>query len=83
MDNNSKENKVKDDANNKDVNFSDNEDYLQSCPTNEVSMEECSSLHYPCISCDRSIDCRYGGHDDYTCTVRPKVVCNVSKVLVC
>lgn len=74
-----KENKVKDDSNDKMLSFSENEDYLKSCPSvDQKNVSLCSTLQYPCISCNRSIDCRYGGFYDYKCVVKPKVVCNVS-----
>lgn len=78
MDVQSKESKMKDDSNDKGVNFSDNEEYLKSCHFADQDAAECSSLQYPCITCDRSIDCRYGGFYNYSCTVKPKIVCNVS-----
>ncbi|KAL0820299.1 hypothetical protein ABMA28_006209 [Loxostege sticticalis] len=75
-----KENKVKDDSNDKMLSFSENEDYLKSCPSvDQKNVSLCSTLQYPCISCNRSIDCRYGGFYDYKCVVKPKVVCNGSK----
>ncbi|XP_037873591.1 TM2 domain-containing protein almondex [Bombyx mori] len=76
MDFHSKENKIKGDSNDKGVSFSENEEYIKSCPSvDQENMTECSSLLYPCITCNRSIDCRYGGFYNYTCTVKPKVVC--------
>lgn len=78
MDVPSKEGKTKD-SNEKGVNFSDNDDYTKTCPivVNEDSFD-CISLNYPCITCERSIDCQYGGLYNYTCKVKPNVVCNVS-----
>lgn len=77
MDIQSKENKIKDDMSDKGVTFSDNEEYLKSCSS--VDVVECNTLQYPCIDCERSIDCRYGAFYNYTCTVKPKINCNVSK----
>lgn len=81
MDIQSKENKLKEDSSERDVSFSENDDYLYKCPTTVDEDEnsiDCIGLNYPCITCDGSIDCRYGGLYNYTCTVKPKVVCNVS-----
>ncbi|GBP13812.1 TM2 domain-containing protein almondex [Eumeta japonica] len=80
MDITSKENKIKDDSIEKIVNFNDNGDYLKSCPTvDDQIIQECAYLYHPCINCTRSLDCRYGALDNYTCIVRPKVVCNGSR----
>ncbi|KAI8419957.1 LOW QUALITY PROTEIN: hypothetical protein MSG28_008569, partial [Choristoneura fumiferana] len=67
----SKENKLKD-TNDKGLSFSANEEYVKSCPTTD---QECSTLQYPCIECDRSIDCRYGGMYNYSCNVKPFISC--------
>ncbi|CAB3231750.1 unnamed protein product [Arctia plantaginis] len=76
MDIQSKENKIKDDMTDKGVNFSDNEEYLKSCSSMDKDVVECNTLQYPCIDCERSIDCRYGAFYNYTCTVKPKINCN-------
>ncbi|VVC88979.1 TM2 domain-containing protein almondex [Leptidea sinapis] len=78
MDLTSKQIKSKDDSNGKIVNFSSSDDYLKSCPVveKENEMMNCTDLNYPCINCDRSIDCVYGAVYNYTCYVKPKVVCN-------
>lgn len=78
MDIQNKQIKLKEDISNKMVNFNGNEDYLKSCPIEQDSVSDCSVLNYPCISCDRSIDCVYGGEYNYTCVTKPKIVCNVS-----
>lgn len=81
MDLRGKENKVKEDSSDKNVKFSENDDYLKNCP-NGVNQDEipiCSRLQYPCIVCNRSIQCIYGESDNYTCYVKAKVLCNVSK----
>lgn len=82
MDLQNKESKLKDDSNDRSVSFSENEEYLKSCPQDQE--HECSTLNYPCITCDDlSLDCRYGGIYNYSCTVKPKVACNVSNLLNC
>lgn len=79
MDTANKDNKIKEESNNKILNFSENDDYLKTCPTSDQpTILECSTLHHPCIICERDIDCIYGALDNYTCTVRPKIVCNVN-----
>lgn len=79
MDVQSKERKPKDDTNDKGVSFSENEEYLKNCPSvDQENVAECTTLNYPCITCALSADCRYGGMDNYSCTVKPRVVCNVS-----
>lgn len=77
MDIQSKQSKTKDDTNNKIVNFNSNEDYLQNCPVEQENVSDCSVLNYPCINCNRDIDCIYGGFYNYTCVVKPKIICNV------
>lgn len=72
----SKENKQKD-TNDKGLSFTGNEEYVKSCPTTD---QECSTLQYPCIQCERSFDCRYGGMYNYSCSVKPFISCNVSFV---
>ncbi|KAM3957181.1 TM2 domain-containing protein 3 almondex [Aphomia sociella] len=81
MDIQSKEKKIKEDVTDKGVSFSEiEEEYLKSCPNSDTgNISSCSTLLYPCISCDRSIDCRYGGFYNYNCTVKPKVLCSGSK----
>ncbi|XP_049877045.1 TM2 domain-containing protein almondex [Pectinophora gossypiella] len=74
-----KEKKSTKESNDKVSNRGEVEDYLKSCPFLEQDSIECSSLQYPCIVCNRSIDCRYGGFYNYTCVVKPKVACNGSK----
>ncbi|KOB76174.1 TM2 domain-containing protein almondex [Operophtera brumata] len=75
-----KEGKTKEDSNEKDVSFSENDDYSKTCPIvgNEDSLD-CISLNYPCITCERSIDCRYGSLYNYTCKVKPNVGCKGTK----
>lgn len=82
MDENGKEAKIKDNVSSKPVSFSENEDYLRTCPSSDnlIELEECTELYYPCVICERSLDCRYGAVDNYTCNVRPKVKCNGLKI---
>lgn len=82
MDIQSKESKLKEEAGDKGVNFSTNDDYLKDCPLIDQEVPDCTSLNYPCITCDRSVDCLYGGLYNYTCFVKPKIVCNVSNLYV-
>ncbi|XP_068620130.1 TM2 domain-containing protein almondex [Battus philenor] len=79
MDIQKKEGKLKEDSTDKNFNFNGNDDYLKSCPVVDREVPECVSLNYPCITCERSIDCLYGSLYNYTCFVKPKIVCNGSK----
>ncbi|CAK1552954.1 unnamed protein product [Leptosia nina] len=74
MDIQSKQSKSKDENASKLVNFSGSDDYLKNCPTEENELN-CSELNYPCVTCDRSIDCIYGAVENYTCYVKTKVIC--------
>lgn len=79
MDIQTKDSKMKEDTVDKDVSIGDNEDYLKSCINlQNENVSECSSLQYPCISCERSVNCIYGGFYNYTCKVKQKVLCSVS-----
>lgn len=60
------------------ISHSEYEDYLKSCQFMDHETVDCSNLQYPCISCNRSIDCNYGGYYNYSCVVKPNVLCNVS-----
>lgn len=77
-----KESKPKDDSNDRAVSFSENEEYLESCPSvDQENTADCANLNYPCITCSfPSADCRYGVMDNYSCSVKARVVCNVSSV---
>lgn len=81
MDLQSKQSKSKEDANSKLVNFNSNDDYLPNCPMNQENASDCLTLNYPCINCVRDIDCVYGNMYNYTCEVKPKIICNVSNKL--
>lgn len=57
----------------------ENEEYIRKCG-HYFGLEpvQCSNINYPCITCEMSIDCHYGASYNYTCTVNPKIVCDVS-----
>ncbi|CAG9123545.1 unnamed protein product [Plutella xylostella] len=64
----------------KNVNNNNKVEDLKNCPSATAgNIPECNTLHYPCVSCNRTFDCRYGATDNYSCYVSPKVVCNGAK----
>ncbi|XP_047503868.1 TM2 domain-containing protein almondex isoform X1 [Pieris napi] len=76
MDIQSKQSKTKEENGSKLVNFNGNDDYLKNCPSADEENEiNCYELNYPCLACDRSIDCVYGALFNYTCYVKAKVTC--------
>lgn len=72
-----KEKKSSKESNDKSGARGDTDDYLKSCP-NEQDNIQCTALEYPCMLCNRTIDCIYGGLSNFSCEVKAKVHCNVS-----
>ncbi|XP_026321058.1 TM2 domain-containing protein almondex [Hyposmocoma kahamanoa] len=73
-----KEKKSSKESNDKSSVRGDTEDYLKSCPSEQDNIQ-CTVLEYPCIFCNRTIDCIYGGFSNYSCEVKAKVHCNGSR----